>query len=176
MKKSFALFLGLLALLIAVPALAGDTSTVTSTVVSTSSIVAPTPMVVINPDTIDTHEQIFSVVAMLSKAFKSKKWMLVAALLLTVCVSVVRMFKLGRLLPSHLVPWATMATAMSTSVALGLQTGEPWTQIVLTGISVGVASIGGFETLGKMVRAVVQKPETVVVEPAVEAPPSQGGG
>jgi hypothetical protein len=127
-----------------------DTATSTTTATSTATAI-------VDPGQIDSIEQLFGVVGLLKKAYSSRRWMLLAALVLTVLVAGVRMFSLGQKLPAELVPWVTLGLAMLTSIALGLQAGKRWDTMLITGVSVGIAAIGGFETFGKLLRSTIRR-------------------
>ena len=86
-----------------------------------------------------------SLVSEASKAFHSRDWTVLSISLLTLLVFVARRFKLVQLLPSKWVPWATGAIAMATSVTIGLQSGEGWPNILLTGVLVGLGAVGAWE-------------------------------
>ena len=121
------------------------------------ALAATTSTAVVNPDQINDPGQLLGLFGLLGKAFSSKQWLLLAAILLTAAVAGIRMFKVTDKLPSWLIPWATIGLALLTSVAVGLQTGQAWTAIVGTGLAVGVAAVGGWETVGKMVQALIAK-------------------
>lgn len=154
--------LGLLFGLLIVPmlALALDAGTATTAVV-----------VVVDPNA-GGADTVAQAVSLLVLAFKSRHWMLAAGLSLTVFVVVARLFNFAKLLPDAYVPWATMGLATLASVAVGIQAHQSWDQIMVTGLSVGAAAIGGWETVGKLVRNTVRK--TTAVPP--DAPPSPPAG
>jgi hypothetical protein len=83
--------------------------------------------------------------------------MLLAGLLLTVVVVGLRMLKVMDAVPPKLVPWLTVGLSVLTSVATGLKTGASAGVIVSTGVLVGVAAVGGWETAGKLVRDVIRR-------------------
>lgn len=131
-----------------------------------------TTVAVIDPSSI-TPEGAFSFFAFFGKAFKHKEWTLVFAGLLTVVVALIRLIEaIDDKLPPGVIPWLTMATAMCTSMAIGLQQHMPLGPVIVTGLTVGVAAVGGWETFGKMARAAWQKVMgTKPPAPAEDKPP-----
>jgi hypothetical protein len=94
------------------------------------------------------------------RAFKSRKWMLLAGLLLTGVIAVVRTFGLAKKIKGEWVPWLTLGISMATSLALGLQQGKSWLTIIVGGLSVGITAIGGWEVFGKLVRNLIRMVKT----------------
>lgn len=138
----------------------------------TATSTATLPVIDPNAEGVDVVAQTLS---MLLLAFKSRRWMLVAGLVLTIAVVLVRMFNLVKQVPADLVPWATLGIATLASVAVGLQAGRDWDNIVVTGLSVGVAAIGGWETFGKLIRALVKRLRGDPGAPSAPNPPPAGG-
>jgi len=66
------------------------------------------------------------------------------------------MFVVGKVDPAHM-RWVAMGLSTATSVALGLQAGEPWMNIVVTGITVGLMAVGTWETAGKTARNSIRR-------------------
>ena len=95
--------------------------------------------------------------SVLALAFKSQGWMILTGLVLAALVIVLRTFDLMQKVPAEWVPWATIGLATVTSVAVGLQTGRDLSTILVTGIGVGIAAIGGYESLGKLAKAALEK-------------------
>lgn len=52
-------------------------------------------------------------------------------------------------LPAESTKWVAMALAMLGSVATGLMAGVPWYKVIVDGLQVGVAAIGGWELILK---------------------------
>jgi hypothetical protein len=110
-----------------------------------------------DPSNLDTPSEAFWVVEMMIKAFKSGHWALFAALILTALVACLRFFEVGKKIPKEYVPWFTGGMASATSVALGLYIGLDWWAIATTGLSVGLMAIGGWETIGKLLKKLLNK-------------------
>lgn len=95
------------------------------------------------------------------KAFESKNWVTLAGVVLMLLMVVIRRVNLLQKIPADYIPLATGVMAMIASVALGLMEGQPWPNIVGTGLSVGLTAIGAWEALGKPVaKALASKPES----------------
>lgn len=52
-------------------------------------------------------------------------------------------------LPAEATKWVAMALAMIGSIATGLMAGVPWYKVLVDGLQVGVAAIGGWELILK---------------------------
>jgi len=96
-----------------------------------------------------------TILSTLSNAFRDGDWRMVSGLALTLVMVFAR--QLAPKLPAEYVPWATIGMSMLTSIGLGLQRGESWSTMLVTGFSVGVVAVGGWETLGKLVRGAWRK-------------------
>lgn len=168
MKRTAAVLVLVLVFGLPMVALAAGTTTTSS-----SSTVA-VPTVVVDPSGgIDVISQ---AIDLARKAFRSRAWTLIAAAVLTLFVVGLRLFKSIQRVPDELVPWVTMAIATGTSMALGLQAGQSWMTVLSTGVLVGVAAIGGWETFGKLVRGLIQRLRTSSSPSAPPAPPPAAPG
>lgn len=96
------------------------------------------------------------VLGLAAQAFKSQAWVVFSGLLLTLAVIGLRFFDVVKKLPDKLVPWATLGLSMLTSLAVGLQTGQRWDAILVSGLTVGLVAIGGWESFAKAVRGLVK--------------------
>ncbi|APU88879.1 hypothetical protein Rctr197k_055 [Virus Rctr197k] len=158
MKK---LFVALFCWLMPMSVWAASTSTTSTTAV-------------VDPSAVQSVDQLFGLVGLMANAFKTRQWLLVAALVLTAAIAGFRMLKLGQKLPGALVPWVTLGLALLTSAVIGIQTHRSWSAILATGLTVGVAAVGGWETVGKMVRDLITKIRGAPA-PTPPAPPTAGG-
>lgn len=100
-------------------------------------------------------EMIGGAVDMLGQAYHSHNWALVAAALLTITVAILRLFNIGSKIPGPYVPWLTLGMSMAMSAVVGLQAGLPMDQILGTGLLIGVAAIGGWESVAKLIRNLI---------------------
>lgn len=89
----------------------------------------------------------------MADAFKGGQWGLAAGLLLTVLVALARWLRLTKLIPKKWDKWLAVGVAMVGSIATGLVAGQNWLAILSGGIAVGLTAIGGYETLGRMIRS-----------------------
>ena len=83
------------------------------------------------------------------EAFQSKNWTLLAGAVLMLLTVLARRLNLIAKLPVQYIPWAAGGTAMLAAVALGLMDGQPWTNILATGLSVGLTAVGAWKAFGK---------------------------
>lgn len=131
---------------------------------------------VVHPD--GGADVILPALKLLASAYREHQWALLAGLLLTFVVIGLRMFSVVQKLPDALVPWATIGMGLLGAAAVGLQTGESWDAIVMTGLAVGVAAIGGWETVGKLLRGLAAKlrgaPAPEPTPPPPAEPPKEG--
>lgn len=130
--------------LIALPCLAiaaGTSSTSTSAITSDSV----------------TSDNVVDIVSTMALAFSKRSWALGAGLLLTLIAAWLRAFNFAQKIPVEWMPWAVLGMAMLASIGVGLQSGKRFSTILIGGLSVGVMAIGGWETIGKMVRALIEK-------------------
>lgn len=135
----------LLAIIIVfLPLVAMATSTTTSTVVVT-------------PESVDSVGGLFDVLKLSIKAFQGGAWAVGAGLVLTMVVAALRMFNVIKRIPKEYVPWGVAGMAMLTSVGLGLQAGIAWDAILTTGLTVGLVSMGGWSTFGKLAKGLLKK-------------------
>jgi hypothetical protein len=117
----------------------------------------------------------------LFKAFESHSWALIAAAILMVLVIIGRLVLKAEVNKKY-VPWIALFIAAASSVAAGIQAGKAWMSIVVTGVLVGVAAVGGWETFGKLLRGILRKLRgTKEDEPAERAEtkpekPAEDGG
>ena len=95
-------------------------------------------------------------IGMLAKAYESQAWALLAGLLLTLAVWVANTFVLAKVKPAHM-RWVALGLSVVTSVGLGLQGGQDWMTILVTGLTVGLTSIGMWETAGKTARDTLKR-------------------
>lgn len=135
---------------------------------STATVAVP----VVSPD---APSALFDAVSTLGKAFSDKNWTLLVAALLTLFIIGARWFELAKKVPAEYVPWVTLLLATGTSVALGLQTKQSLGTILTTGVLVGIAAIGGWESFGKLIRGIIRKLRGSSGAPAAPTPPPAGG-
>lgn len=108
----------------------------------------------VDPNSVAANPDAF--VQLVVSAFQSRNWSLLAGLLLAAVVWAINMFVVGKVDPAHM-RWVAMGLSTATSVALGLQAGEPWMNIVVTGITVGLMAVGTWETAGKTARNTIRR-------------------
>ena len=90
-------------------------------------------------------------------SFKDGAWGAGIGAVLMLFVAVGRGMGFLNFIPKKAVPWTTMGMAMALSVGAGLVASAVWTDILQAGFNAGVVAIGGWETLGKMIRDKVKK-------------------
>ena len=73
-------------------------------------------------------------------------------LTLMILVVAVKRFGLLKSVPKEYMPWAVSGLATVGAVASGLQAGRGWWDILVSGLTVGLIAIGGWETVGKLVQ------------------------
>lgn len=127
---------------------------------------------IVDPFTIDTPGEAFWLIEMMFNAFKSGEWALGAAFVLTLLIAAFRFLDLGKKVPKAWVPWVTGAVAMATSSALGLYAGLGWWAILTTGLTVGLVAVGGWETIGKLLKKLTSKKKA---EEEKKPPEKEGG-
>jgi len=137
-----------------------------------TSSTATVAMPVVSPD---APSALFDALGTLGKAFSDKNWTLLVAVLLTLFIIAARWFNPVKKVPAEYVPWVTLALATATSVALGLQTKQSLGTILTTGVLVGIAAIGGWESFGKLIRGIIRKLRGSSGAPAAPTPPPAGG-
>lgn len=91
------------------------------------------------------------------RAFTTHSSVLYLALGLMLLVALLRMHPWGDALPDDLVPWVTIAIAAFGAVATALVSGVPIVKAIPAGLTVGVASIGGYESFGKLIRGTLRR-------------------
>lgn len=89
----------------------------------------------------------------MKSAFESRNWLLLGGMVLMVVVVMIRRMGLLDKLAPELHQWAAMGLAMAGAVAGGIMMGMSWLSIIPTGLLTGLAAIGGWETLGRMLFA-----------------------
>tara|TARA_R110002110_G_scaffold16569_25_gene71697 strand:- start:2065 stop:2403 length:339 start_codon:yes stop_codon:yes gene_type:complete len=85
-------------------------------------------------------------------AFGDGNWALGVGLTLMILVVAVKRFGLLKSVPKEYMPWAVSGLATVGAVASGLQAGRGWWDILVSGLTVGLIAIGGWETVGKLVQ------------------------
>lgn len=136
---------------------------------STATVALP----VVSPD---SPSALSDALSTLAQAFKDHNWTLLAAALLTLFIIAARWFELAKKIPAEYVPWVTLALATATSIALGLQTSQPLTTTFSTGVLVGIAAVGGWESFGKLIRGLIRKLRGSSGAPAAPNPPPPAEG
>jgi hypothetical protein len=103
-----------------------------------------------------TPAEIADAASGLMHAFESHNWALIAAAILSALVIIGRLVLKAEINKKY-IPWIAMFIAVASSVAAGLKTGKAWMSIAVTGVLVGVAAVGGWETFGKLLRGILRK-------------------
>ena len=106
-----------------------------------------------------TSDEAFSLLGMMAKAFHSHSWMLLSSGALMLLVVCARRFNLMKKVPPAYVPWVTLGMASAVSIAVGLKAGMPLGSVLTTGLLVGMAAIGGWESFAKLARGLLSKGE-----------------
>lgn len=88
----------------------------------------------------------------IAKAGNDNDWALTVAGILTLLVFVVRKTRLMKNVPPEWVPYVTLGTAMALSMSASLAAGASLLSAVTTGLVIGLSAIGGWETIGKLIR------------------------
>jgi len=119
-----------------------------------------------------TPEEAFGLVGLFVDAVGAKNWPLVVGLALAVAVWALKTYgvldkvKLGS---KWGVRFSTLFLSSLASVALGLQGGLPWTEVVMNAIQVAFAAVGGWEFVGKLVRDAKNKKPAPATEETASA-------
>ena len=113
-------------------------------------LIVGTSTTVLDPSTPADLGFVASLVEAITQAYQGHSWTLLAGLVLTGIIAGLRAFDVGKKLPDKYVPWFAVGLAVLGSVAVGLQLGQGVVAILTTGLAVGVAAIGGWETIGKL--------------------------
>lgn len=88
----------------------------------------------------------------IAKAGNDNDWALTVAGILTLLVFIVRKTRLMKNVPPEWVPYVTLGTAMALSMSASLAAGASLLSAVTTGLVIGLSAIGGWETIGKLIR------------------------
>ncbi len=81
---------------------------------------------------------------------ETKEWSLLIGGVITLLVRLLTLLKpLAEKLPPEATKWLAMALAMLGSIATGLMAKIPWYKVLLDGIQVGTAAMGGWEFILK---------------------------
>ena len=106
---------------------------------------------------VDPADEALGLLSPMLRAFRERDFMMLAALLLTGAVWGLRQLQIGKKIPDTLVPWVTMAVATFTSVAAGLAAKQSLSHVLWTGLAIGVAASGLWESVGKLIRNLIGK-------------------
>jgi len=90
-------------------------------------------------------------------AYGDGNWALGVGLSLMVLVVIVRRLGLLKKVPKDYMPWAVSGVATVGAVASGLIASRGWWDILVSGLTVGLIAIGGWETVGKLVQKKTSK-------------------
>jgi hypothetical protein len=97
---------------------------------------------------------------LLIQSFHDKNWMMLSGLVLAVVIWILKSFKILdkiKLGSKWGIRFSTVVLASLTSTALGLIANQGWWAIVSTAFGVAVVAMGGWETVGKLVRDIYMK-------------------
>jgi hypothetical protein len=92
------------------------------------------------------------IMQLLSGAYGANDWVLLSGLLLACVVIGLRRLPWFKDLPKRYKKWQALTIAILSSIAVGLQTGQEWLSIIVTGLAVGLAAIGGWEAIWEPLR------------------------
>ena len=132
-------------------------------------ILVATSTVAVNPDAV-SPDQIPAIIEMMAQAFSGGSWTLASGLLLTLVVVGLRLFSVTKRVSKEWMPWMVSGISLLTAVAVGLQTGQSWWQIVTTGLTVALVAVGGWETLAKAAKRLMTKWGWIKTPPALTPP------
>lgn len=96
----------------------------------------------------ETLEEAVDIGLQLHDAVQASDYAMIGALALMLVVFVVRKY-LWKSIPKEHIPLVTVTLAVLGEIAMALYAGVEWTQAIASGVSIGLAAIGGWEVLGK---------------------------
>lgn len=95
-------------------------------------------------------DDLAGLIAFFKETHASKSYALLIGGAITVLVRLITLAKpLAENLPPAATKWVAMALAMLGSVASGLLAGVPWFTVIVNGLQVGAAALGGWEFILK---------------------------
>lgn len=109
----------------------------------------------------------------LSKAYTSHEWAMLAGAVLMLLIGLVRQTRVLSSLPTKLVPWATIGVAVATSFGLGLTQHQSLSTMLATAFSTALVAVGSWEAVGKHLFDIFKKAEPPAA--ASPTPPAPGG-
>ena len=100
-----------------------------------------------------------AILAMIGTAFKEGQWAWAIGLLFTLLIVLLRAVpSIKSILPKKVVPWLTIALATGASVATSLALGMNWLGAIGSGLTAGLAAIGGWEAFLKIFKKNEEQP------------------
>lgn len=103
------------------------------------------------------------ILQLLVTAFKEGKWAWGVGLILMILTLLFNKALKG-LIPKKVVPWVAIGLGVATSTMTSLASGVGWLSAIGTGLTVGLAAVGGWEAIGKLFKK--KKTETEKAETA----------
>lgn len=97
---------------------------------------------------------------LLVQSFHNKNWMMLSGLVLAIVIWGLKTFKILdkiKLGSKWGIRFSTVLLASLTSIALGLMANQGWWAIASTAFGIAVVAMGGWETIGKLVRDILMK-------------------
>lgn len=132
-------------------------------------LLVATSTVAVSPEAVSA-DQIPALIEMMAHAFNNGNWALASGLLLTLVVVGLRLFSVTKRVSKEWMPWLVSGLSLLTSVAVGLQTGQSWWQILSTGFTVALVAVGGWETIAKAAKRLMLKRGWIKTPPALKPP------
>lgn len=97
-----------------------------------------------------TDEEALRAVAAILDAFKAGQIPFAVGMALTLLVYVANRIGLQEVLPQQAVPVLAFGVGVLGAVGTGLVMGVPWAAAIVSGITAGIAAVGGWEALSKV--------------------------
>jgi len=131
---------------------------------------------------VNTEDPI-EIVQFIIQAFKDGQWGFAIGLLITLLTLLFNTI-LKQRIPKKVVPWVAIGLGIASAVAMSFASGVVWYKAIGSGLTFGLAAIGGWEAFMKMfkkekskeeevkeeVKEEITEPEVTETEPSTETP------
>ena len=114
-----------------------------------------------NPGDLSNEELGDSIDSMIT-AFQGKETLVgIGFLLMLICFTTRKVLaKLNKPIPGNVMPWVAFGISAVGAVGFGLSSGQGWLDIVLTAVTAAFMSMGSFDTIKAVAKAVKPSAET----------------